>query len=849
MDCQHNYRIAHLSDLHFSKDNIEAWSYAKDILARHKPKLVVVTGDIVNSPSLFQLALVRREFQCLEDQLECKVITVPGNHDVGIFGNLAISPWRSKYWIIFSGQHDKKFLDEINSLSEFFKKSFIVRLLYRAKWFFKFSFLRLTWKLTAPSKSENRLLDLESTGWRALIASFDSNSKLWLATGRVEHGEIASLEREINSLTAQDKSGWLAPRIALTHHHAIAIPYSSTKESLTSFEPFLAMRNSGTLLYELGKLEFDLLLHGHKHYSNYVRVSYAAPGFGASEMAVIAAGSATVDQQSAGGNSLNLIDLMPNGLINYTPFFFGNGKTVSSSSSDGLCETRSLLTLDQLKERSYRKAVKHMECSCDVLKRSVSIDVNGGADFKIRVEGYKAFGSRITRQVNLRIGVSSGGIIPNGVHLDSESLRDGHNLDNLNSGFPTKHLKATINLKVDTSGAFGNSANFGIQCRATNCFAITDWEASLISGNNNYEWSAIVIRQPAKQAVMVVEIPDSIRNTEEDVLVICQRPINYPILKFDSSGEVVAPTSESEWVNDQDFTNLEKGNIRKSLVNEKAEQGKEVGVTRFELSVDRPMVGFRYLICWPVRKSEPACPVKTKGQTFELRKTLAQAQNSNCSSRLSEVRETMQVALDDYREKVLLPMFRAPFAQNELFVMTLLVYNEATKSLDVLLESGPNDLLSGRCTTIPVNEGVVGSVFKTRKVGIYILPELVNGVHDGLYVYHEEEKSHLSLGQVFSVLVALPLYLGDYGPQEKTDRESGSNVPPEGMIGVLTVGSNARDSGLTRFTTDGFNDEEATALLALPELFVKGMVDALDQLSKPVLEQKVTVDDNLTVNW
>jgi len=58
------------------------------------------------------------------------------------------------------------------------------------------------------------------------------------------------------------------------HHHVVAIPYSSALESLTSFEPFLVLRNAGTLLRELCFWDFDLVLHGHKHLLNFVRLTF-----------------------------------------------------------------------------------------------------------------------------------------------------------------------------------------------------------------------------------------------------------------------------------------------------------------------------------------------------------------------------------------------------------------------------------------------------------------------------------------------------------------------------------------------------------------------------------------------
>lgn len=78
-----------------------------------------------------------------------------------------------------------------------------------------------------------------------------------------------------------------------------------------------------------------------------------------------------------------------------------------------------------------------------------------------------------------------------------------------------------------------------------------------------------------------------------------------------------------------------------------------------------------------------------------------------------------------------------------------------------------------------MNEGVVGRAFKIRDLSIYILPELLRKRENrGVYVYYSDGRPAAETDR-YSVLVALPLYLG---PQRL-----GKEVSPEEVVGVFTL--------------------------------------------------------------
>ena len=118
------YRIAHLSDLHFGRQfDAELWSYLEGLLQHeYRPDLIVVTGDIVDTPTLFGLGIAYRQLVTLQQTVgkektrrresgqenvgcECQLLFVPGNHDVGILGNVALWPWRGKVRLVFHKEY------------------------------------------------------------------------------------------------------------------------------------------------------------------------------------------------------------------------------------------------------------------------------------------------------------------------------------------------------------------------------------------------------------------------------------------------------------------------------------------------------------------------------------------------------------------------------------------------------------------------------------------------------------------------------------------------------------------------------------------------------------------------
>lgn len=86
-------KIIHISDLRFGNNySVSTW---KNLLKKAKtltPHLILITGDLVDSPFHWSLSFAKKKLlqlvQTLEGnkETECKIIIVPGNHDLRLWG-------------------------------------------------------------------------------------------------------------------------------------------------------------------------------------------------------------------------------------------------------------------------------------------------------------------------------------------------------------------------------------------------------------------------------------------------------------------------------------------------------------------------------------------------------------------------------------------------------------------------------------------------------------------------------------------------------------------------------------------------------------------------------------------
>jgi 3',5'-cyclic AMP phosphodiesterase CpdA len=124
--------------------------------------------------------------------------------------------------------------------------------------------------------------------------------------GLVEDAQLSFCERFLQGLSQEPDR-----KVAIFHHHPIYIPALAA-----GIENYDAMLQAGKLLSYLQHRQFDLILHGHKHYPMawvHNMIPYEAPAHGSwSEPVIVSSGSLSADNEhlpSSVPNTYQLIGL------------------------------------------------------------------------------------------------------------------------------------------------------------------------------------------------------------------------------------------------------------------------------------------------------------------------------------------------------------------------------------------------------------------------------------------------------------------------------------------------------------------------------------------------------------
>jgi Calcineurin-like phosphoesterase len=808
-------RILHISDLHFGRTFDPAlWEYIGAVLTgSEKPDVIAVTGDLVDTPSFFMLGMARRELQMMRDRWctpgrECELIVIPGNHDVAIAGNLAFWPWRVKFSVVFGSKTHQVF-DRLPTFCSYRSWKWYKRWAVRGAWTMKFAGLRLAGRLRAQVPGA---LTREAAKRRLCFASLDSNGQMFLASGRVLHASILALHGELIKrwLPGEDRKLMsLVPRIALVHHHVIPIPYSSSIESLTEFEPFLVLRNAGTLLRELCERDFDLVLHGHKHFLNFARLTFGSADNARNEIAILAAGSATTGQTGAGQNSFNLLKVYPSGSISFRSVRYGQGRSGGGTGAwqEGF---QRLLSLDDLKRRVHARAQMGQLISCDIREALYQINEEGSANVTVRVAGLKCADDERLRRRHQRMSVGYGAIDPDSVHLNQDSVNAGHYIEGLPK-VPSHRVEFRL-LLGGASIASERGSAYELSCRFLSSFAITQWESRAMSGSESRDWVGASVRIPTKMFRLSVELPRSFKNPDPQVIV--ERQADYPLLTLNDVGEVEALPGGT-WVRDPDMTELEKGQLRHA--NE-----------RWTLEVNHPLVGHRYIINWNIESRSIRTTSERQSLALQLRRSLGELCNAESEPALGVAKLAREI-LCKITEEILRPLVGTRYAFHERLEAAIFVYDDVQTCLKLVANSLQPAESASVVSEIPLNGGVAGAAFKCRRVKIYVCPECAG--KGGVYLYFPETMPE-ALKPDYSALIAFPLHLGDLFPAEWHKEQSDLQVAPEELIGVFAIASTARDSRLVSLGVEAEHPDPLQRQLtndiwAVAAQYFRGISDAI----------------------
>ncbi|MFA5117466.1 MAG: metallophosphoesterase [Candidatus Omnitrophota bacterium] len=199
-------------------------------------EILLICGDISNKADTSGTKYAWKQIYEIKKALKARhLIATLGNHDVSRKRSTS-SPFRG-----------------VKSLKDFPVKSSNARKSY---WGEHFCF---------EEKNNFRILVLNS--------AYDHGASIERDHGKIDHGALDAIEKFLNG---RPKKYF---QIAIMHHHPIAhdIPYVTRND---------LMLNGDTLISLLEKINFDIVIHGHKHYP---RLRYAPGGYSA--LPIFASGS------------------------------------------------------------------------------------------------------------------------------------------------------------------------------------------------------------------------------------------------------------------------------------------------------------------------------------------------------------------------------------------------------------------------------------------------------------------------------------------------------------------------------------------------------------------------------
>jgi 3',5'-cyclic AMP phosphodiesterase CpdA len=264
--------IAHLSDLHFGEEDDNAvWdalvTYLNETL---KPNLVLVTGDVVNTPdpSLFRRAKEQLDRLRPQSTPEDRYRLCPGNHDRFLLGNSAGKP--GLLGRLFGGGEASNLTRPVRGeLENFFKGGLVLT-------------PEIPFDVTLPSAAKG-----DGNSWKLRIIGCDScEEDAYFAQGLLNTRSITNLRATALGDTTVDLV------VLLVHHHLLPIASLEKEQAdLHSLANVTAMLNAGTALNMLAASHVNLVLHGHEHHPQASRFRTYDAVHG--EVAVVAAGSST----------------------------------------------------------------------------------------------------------------------------------------------------------------------------------------------------------------------------------------------------------------------------------------------------------------------------------------------------------------------------------------------------------------------------------------------------------------------------------------------------------------------------------------------------------------------------
>ena len=300
--------IVQLSDLHLHwRSDQSIQTMVKRIVAKEKPNVLIVSGDLANQPVPWQMKRASRfvsEVHALCPQ-DTRLMVLSGNHDYKFFGNVGFRRFtRIPFEIYFR-------LDGIN----------------HGLWWRFVRYLGLglhaLWPWSQKLRDPLQFLDLRDLGITLVGLSSNTLAEM-MAAGRVEAEDLQDLYKRFDD-AGEDPAFGFRYKIAVVHHHPAPIADVATNFAARLQESFMVFYNAGSFLREMNRRGFNLVLHGHKHFAGFLRVASDFADGSRAVLPIAAAGSACHNRpDDPRGNHLQVIQLYDDDTATLKSVFFSS---------------------------------------------------------------------------------------------------------------------------------------------------------------------------------------------------------------------------------------------------------------------------------------------------------------------------------------------------------------------------------------------------------------------------------------------------------------------------------------------------------------------------------------------
>jgi hypothetical protein len=317
-------KIAHISDLHFgAKHQLKIWPVLTTRVLRDNADLVLVTGDIVDTPNVDLYETARAQLRGLATKVsyscairagrikqedrgaddlakierilqdaeirDPRLFVCPGNHDRHPRGNTEWA-WRVANRIRHPLAGNWKFWFEK------YLGSFYPPLVPRAD---PAKYPTLPIQKVTLGTGDNR--------WRVRVVALDSSYAAdWFARGFLDMDEV-------DALSGMPRDNDVDLGILLVHHHLLSVRSleQARQHEGTDLFNMTSLVNCGSLAEALAKNHIDIALHGHEHASNWGVYSTLEQGGGTTAILGAASGTGVVTSEPCNPThaSYNLLEL------------------------------------------------------------------------------------------------------------------------------------------------------------------------------------------------------------------------------------------------------------------------------------------------------------------------------------------------------------------------------------------------------------------------------------------------------------------------------------------------------------------------------------------------------------